>query len=70
MVILGVALGVYVGLWWAFVGGIIQIVNAVQASPMEGAAIAWGIVKIFFAGAIGGVSALLLCVPGVALIQD
>lgn len=69
MIVGGVVFGVWAGLWWAFVGGIIQIIHAVQASPVEGADIAWGIVKIIFAGAIGGVSAMALVLPGAALVN-
>ena len=70
LVLVGIVFGVWAGLWWAFVGGIMQIVAAVQASPVPGADIAWGIVKIIFAGAIGGVSAMLLIIPGAAMLND
>ena len=70
LVLFGIVFGVWAGLWWAFVGGIMQIVAAVQASPVPGADIAWGIVKIIFAGAIGGVSAMLLIIPGAAMLND
>lgn len=70
MIVGGIALGLYAGLWWAFVGGIIQIISAVQASPIPPADIAWGVVKIVFAGLIGGVSALVLVVPGAAMVTD
>ncbi len=36
LMVAGIVFGVYVGLWVCFVGGIIQIVHAVQATPMEG----------------------------------
>ena len=70
LVLVGIVFGVWAGLWWAFVGGIMQIVAAVQTSPVPGADIAWGIVKIIFAGAIGGVSAMLLIIPGAAMLND
>jgi uncharacterized BrkB/YihY/UPF0761 family membrane protein len=49
--VVGGLLAAYVGLWLMFVGGIIQIVDAVQEDPVEGAEIAWGIVRVVFAGA-------------------
>jgi hypothetical protein len=67
MVVVGIALGLYAGLWWAFIGGIVSIVEAVKATPVEAMGIALGIVRIMFAGLIGVVSAMLLVVPGAAL---
>jgi len=54
----GIALGLYLGLWVCFIGGIIQIVEQVKligSSPetIQGAAIVWGVVKIFFASVVG-----------------
>lgn len=49
--VVGVALAVYVGLWLMFVGGISQIVDAVQEEPVSGADVAWGVVRVVFAGA-------------------
>ena len=69
LIMSGIVFGIWAGLWWAFVGGIMQIVGAVQASPLDAAAIAWGVVKIMFAGAIGGLSAICLVLPGAALLK-
>lgn len=60
LIFAGFVLGVYVGLWLMFVGGIIAIVNAVQADPVNGSAIAWGIVRIVFASTAGGIVAVFL----------
>lgn len=70
MCIAGVVLGLYAGLWWAFIGGIVDVVNEVKAVDTSAMNIAIGIVKIVFAGAIGAVSAIVLIVPGAALIND
>lgn len=69
LVVGGVALGVYVGLWVCFIGGIVQIVDAVKATPTEGLDIAIGIAKIVFAGAAGAFSALVMIFPGAAMIK-
>lgn len=70
LILAGVALGIYLGLWLMFVGGIIAIVNAIQADPINGSTIAWGIVRIIFASFIGGISAMVLIIPGYKLIAD
>jgi hypothetical protein len=67
MILAGIALGLYVGLWVMFVGGIVQGVNGVTADPVVATDIAWGIVRICFAGLIGWVTSLLLVIPGMVL---
>lgn len=70
MIIAGIALGVYVGLWICFIGGIIQIVDAIKATPnIDGMQIAWGIVRIVFAGFAGTISAFVLLIPGIAMLK-
>lgn len=44
--IAGIALGIYVGVWLMFVGGIVQIINSIN--PTNGLGIALGIVRIVF----------------------
>ena len=59
--IVGIALGIYVGVWLMFIGGITQIVNSIN--PVNGLGIAFGIVRIIFGG-IGGFIAWLGVVIG------
>lgn len=70
MILGGLALGAYVGLWLMFVGGIIQVIEAVQVTPVNASGIAWGIVRIVFASAAGWLSAWLLILPGLRLITS
>lgn len=58
MVICGIALGLYVGLWVCFIGGIIDVIEASAMSVAVGGA------KIILAGIAGRVSALSLAIPG------
>lgn len=64
MIIAGIGLGIYVGLWVCFIGGIVQIVDAVRAPVLSGQGLAIGIAKVVFASFAGWVSALLLISPG------
>lgn len=41
-----ILLGIYLGVWVMFVGGIVQIVNSIN--PLDGWGIAWGICRIVF----------------------
>lgn len=68
LIIAGVALGLYVGVWVCFIGGVVQIVEAVKATPVEAVGIAVGILRIFFAGAAGFLSAIALVLPGFGML--
>lgn len=67
--IAGIALGLYVGLWWAFIGGIVDVVNAVKAPEIQSMAIAIGVAKVVCAGFLGGISAICFIVPGAAMVK-
>lgn len=62
--IVGIALGIYVGVWLMFIGGITQIVNSIN--PVNGLGIAFGIARIVFCE-IGGLIAWLSVVIGSAI---
>tara|TARA_R110000824_G_scaffold526_4_gene3342 strand:+ start:4640 stop:4885 length:246 start_codon:yes stop_codon:yes gene_type:complete len=66
----GIAAGLYVGLWWAFIGGIVNVIEAIRSEELVAMDVAIGVCKIVFAGIIGWVSAAVLIVPGLALLES
>ena len=66
-----IALGVYVGLWVCFIGGIVGLVSAVQiilaGQDIPGALIGWSIVKVMFAGLFGYLSAVIVFIPSLRM---
>jgi len=70
MIVAGVALGLYVGLWVCFVGGIVDVIEQIRAEHLEALVVAWGVAKILFAGLFGWIAAAVLLIPGVALFND
>ena len=68
-IVVGIVLGLYCGLWWAFIGGIIQIIEQVRAEHLEAMVVAFGICKIIFAGIIGWAAAFVGIIPGMALLK-
>ncbi|KKM00124.1 hypothetical protein LCGC14_1807500 [marine sediment metagenome] len=62
-------IGLWLGVWVMFIGGIIQIVNSVTPVVIA-SGIAWGLVKIMAASLIGVLSAAIFIAPGVLLIED
>jgi uncharacterized membrane protein len=70
MVLGGIFLGLYVGLWLCFVGGIVQILNEIKSpADIETLNIVFGAIKIVVASLAGRISASILIVPGFALIS-
>jgi hypothetical protein len=69
MVAAGVVAGLYVGVWWAFIGGIVDIINEIKSVEVTALNVAIGIAKVLFAGFFGWVSAALLILPGALLIN-
>ena len=55
IVIAGLCLGAYVGLWLCFVGGIIQVVEACKVTPIEASEIAIGLLRVVMTGFVGWV---------------
>ena len=56
-VIAGICLGAYVGFWVMFVGGIVEIINAVKAPVTNGSIIGLAILKILLASLAGAIIA-------------
>lgn len=65
----GVAVGVYFGFWWAFVGGIVDIVSEIRSDDMNAICLALGVAKVFLSTAIGWLSAMVGIVPGLVLVK-
>ena len=65
--IIGVLVGVYVGFVEMFIGGIIQIIDALKAQEIDAAVIAWGAGKVIAASFVGGAIAWLGISIGIIL---
>lgn len=55
LMFIGVILGLYVGGWVMFVGGIVQIIEAIKASPVEAMGVACGALRVVCAAFVGGI---------------
>lgn len=70
-ILAGIALGIYVGVWLCLIGGILGLVSAVSTMVATGTVlyslIAISLLKIFFAGVAGWVSAFVLILPSFLL---
>lgn len=52
-IIIGALLGLYIGLWHMFIGGIMGIALAVDTHTITVSLIAWNLIKMFFATPVG-----------------
>jgi len=69
LVVLGIAVGLYVGVWLCLIGGIVQIIGEIKGE-FEAIKVAIGVTRIVFASLCGWLSGILLIAPGVTLIKD
>lgn len=60
----GVVGGLYMGVWYGFIGGIIAVIEACKATPIESTAVAFGVARVVFASTLGGVTAVGLWALG------
>jgi len=62
----GILGGLWAGVWWAFIGGIVQFLDAWLLSDSLGVAL--GIARVWLSVVIGYLAGLTLCLPGWVLL--
>lgn len=70
LILTGIVLGFYVGVWLFFVGGIIQIIEAIRAEHLITMDVAIGIAKVMFASFCGAISGYIFAIPGYAMLKN
>ena len=69
LILFGIGLVIYVGLYLLFIGGIIQVIEGFK-NDMNGLQIAIGVVKVISASFVGGISGLIPITLGQRLIKE
>lgn len=69
LIVAGIALGLYVGLWLMFIGGIVSIIEQIRSEHLDALTVAWGVARILFAGMVGMLAAIVLIIPGGRIIS-
>jgi NhaP-type Na+/H+ or K+/H+ antiporter len=67
LIIGGILLGLYVGFYVFFIGGIVSIIEEIKSDDINSMTIAWSVVKLVFASLMGWLSAIIPVVVGVAI---
>jgi hypothetical protein len=70
LVVAGIAVGLYVGVWWAFIGGIIDVIVEVRAPELDAMNVAVGVAKVMFSGVIGWIAGILFVLPSAMMFKD
>jgi len=68
MIVSGIALGLYVGVYLCFIGGIIDVITEIRAEDLSAYNTAIGIAKVVFSGLIGTLAGYCLLIPGYAIL--
>lgn len=70
LMVVGALFAAYVGVWICFVGGIVQVIESINAAPVDAMGIAIGAVKVVFVGPITGITFAIALVPGYAMVNS
>lgn len=70
VMILSIPLGLYVGGWLMFIGGIVQTIEAIKSTPVEAMDIALGIARVVAASFVGVVTFWLNIAIGYGLVAS
>ena len=70
VILLGIAIGLYVGVWWAFIGGVVRITQQVQSNPIDALLVAYGVAKVVFSAIIGSTVGVVIAVCGYLILPD
>jgi hypothetical protein len=69
IIIMAVLAGLYVGGWVMFIGGIVDIIEAAKATPVEALPIAVGLLKVMMAMVTGWIVAIIGASIGAVIIK-
>lgn len=70
MILGGLVLGAYVGIWLCFIGGIVDVIGAIRAPELVAIDVAIGVGKFVFSGIAGTLCMYCLLIPGMVLLSD
>ncbi len=70
MVASSIVIGFYVGGWVCFVGGIIDVIEAIRSTDLVAMDVAIGVIKVMFAAFFGIISGMLLFIPGYVMMMS
>lgn len=70
IILTGIALGIYAGLWLSFVGGIVDAVQAIRAPVLDVTGLSVGILKVMFSGVVYSMISLPIIYYGLTIFDS
>jgi hypothetical protein len=70
LIALGICMGLYVGVWWAFIGGKAAVAEAIKMDPINSMDVALGIARICCSGLVGTIAGYTAIIPGVVMVTS
>jgi len=69
--LLGLALAIYLGIFFCFIGGITQVIEGIKVNPVDSLAIVIGIVKVLSTSIVGfGTFVFSSFIAGIIFLKD
>ena len=68
--LVGIALGLYVGVWLCLVGGIVDVIEQIRAENLVTMAVAGGVAKVLCSRLLGSLTALPFILFSKSLLED
>lgn len=69
VLVFGVCLSIYLGFWLGFVGGVVQILEAIQTTPIQSLNVAIGLLRIMTSTFVFGITILITFLVGKSIIE-
>ena len=70
LIVCGILFAAYVGVWICFVGGIVQVIEAIRAVTLVPVDVAIGILKVICSGLAFSLTAFCFVIPGMSLLAS
>jgi hypothetical protein len=70
LIISGIALALYLGLWLCFIGGIVQAVEAIKMDPVDAWGIAFGALRFACTGVVTAFTIVFTSLVGAAFFKS
>jgi len=70
LIILAIPMALYVALWLCFIGGIVDVIQGIKASPINAMDIAIGLARFFCTALAGWFTFGALLLPGIGLLAS
>jgi ABC-type xylose transport system permease subunit len=69
IILVGLFTGLYVGIWWGFIGGIVKVIEVLKSTELVSMDLALGIARIVFASTLGTIAGYLVALPGFLMLS-